>query len=285
WMSPLSSEEFVRLASRYTVARMLERDDFSNRMKNNQPISIHEFLYPLVQGYDSVALKADVELGGTDQKFNLIVGRELQKEYAQKPQVVLTMPILEGLDGVQKMSKSLNNYVGIKDPPQEMFGKIMSITDELMYRYYELCTDLSLTEIHQLRQDVLSGTKHPRSVKAQLAKRIIQDFHSREAAEIAEQEFNRIFQQKLDPDDIEEKKIRLGSEKIRLTKLIVKWGMAPSVAEANRLIQQGGVTWNNSRISNIKAELDCSVEATHVIKVGKRRFVKVVVESNPSPLS
>jgi tyrosyl-tRNA synthetase len=285
WMLPLSSEDFVRLASHYTVARMLERDDFHNRLKNNQPISIHEILYPLVQGYDSVALNADVELGGTDQKFNLLVGRELQKEYGQEPQVVLTMPILEGLDGVQKMSKSLNNSIGIKDSPQEMFGKIMSISDELMFRYYELCTDLRVSAINGLRQDILSGKKHPRMVKVELAKRIICDFHSPEAALAAEQEFNRIFREKRDPEDIEEKRLHQAPDKVRLAKLIAQFGLAPSVAEANRLIEQGAVTWNNERVSSIRAELDCSVPVTHILKVGKHRFVKVVVESNPSPQS
>ncbi len=285
WMSGLSSEDFVRLASHYTVARMLERDDFNNRLNKNQPISIHEMLYPLVQGYDSVALKADVELGGTDQKFNLLVGRELQKEYGQEPQVVLTMPILEGLDGVQKMSKSLNNYIGIKDSPQEMFGKIMSISDELMFRYYELCTDVRISEINELRQDIASGKRHPRMVKAELAKLIIRDFHSPEAAVAAEQEFNRIFKQKKDPEDIEEKRLRWSDEKIRLAKLIAQFGLATSATEAHRLIEQGAVTWNNERVSNIKAELDCSVPTTHILKVGKRRFVKVIVESNSSPQS
>ena len=285
WMSALSSEDFVRLASHYTVARMLERDDFNNRLKNNQPISMHEILYPLVQGYDSVALKADVELGGTDQKFNLLVGRELQKEYGQEPQVVLTMPILEGLDGVQKMSKSLNNSIGIKDSPQEMFGKIMSISDELMFRYYELCSDVRMSEINELRQDIVSGKRHPRMVKAELAKLIIRDFHSPEAAVAAEQEFNRIFRQKMDPEDIEEKRLHGSHQKIRLAKLIAQFGLAPSATAAHRLIEQGAVTWNNERVSNIRAELDCSIPTTHILKVGKRRFVKVIVESNSGPQS
>ena len=282
WMTPLSSVDFIRLASHYTVARMLERDDFSNRLKNKQPISIHEILYPLVQGYDSVALQADVELGGTDQKFNLLVGRELQREFGQEPQVVLTMPILEGLDGVQKMSKSLNNYIGIKESPGEMFGKIMSISDELMFRYYELCTDLRLPEIKGLRADVMSGKKHPREVKAELARLIIRDFHSLEAALAAEQEFDRIFRKRLNPEDLEEQILPLSNEKIRLAKLIAQFGLAPSVAEANRLIEQGAITWNNERVSNVKVALDCSTLATHILKVGKRRFIKIIVESGPS---
>ncbi|HEX2522836.1 MAG TPA: tyrosine--tRNA ligase, partial [Terriglobia bacterium] len=232
WMSAMSSEGFVRLASRYTVARMLERDEFANRLKNNQPISMHEMLYPLVQGYDSVALEADVEMGGTDQKFNLLVGRELQKEYGQEPQIVLTMPILEGLDSVQKMSKSLNNYIGIKEAPNEMFGKVMSIPDTLMFRYYELCTDWSVSKIDALRKDISNGTQHPKQAKTELAKLIIRDFHSSEEANRAEVEFNRVFQQGLVPDNIEEKRLERRPERVRLSKLIAQLGLATSVAEA-----------------------------------------------------
>ncbi|MGH9429205.1 MAG: tyrosine--tRNA ligase, partial [Terriglobia bacterium] len=233
WMSAMTSEDFVRLASRYTVARMLERDDFTNRLKNNQPISIHEMLYPLVQGYDSVALEADVELGGTDQKFNLLVGRELQKEYGQEAQIVLTMPILEGLDGVQKMSKSLNNYIGIKESPKEMFGKVMSIPDTLMFRYYELCTDWPVSKIDALRDDISNGRKHPKQAKTELAKFIIRDFHSMDEANRAEEEFNRIFQLGLAPEQIEEKQLEERPERVRLSKLIAQLGLASSVAEAN----------------------------------------------------
>jgi tyrosyl-tRNA synthetase len=277
WMSAMTSEEFVRLASRYTVARMLERDEFANRLKNNQPISIHEMLYPLVQGYDSVALEADVELGGTDQKFNLLVGRELQKEYGQEPQIVLTTPLLEGLDGVQKMSKSLNNYIGIKEEPKEMFGKVMSISDELMYRYYELCTDLPVWKIDLMRQDVSHGKKHPKEAKIELAKLIIRDFHSMDEANRAEEEFNRIFQLGLTPERIEEKSVQSRPEKIRLTKLMAQVGLASSVAEANRLIEQEAVSLNNQKISNVKADLDLAQPGTFILKVGKRRFLKLVV--------
>jgi tyrosyl-tRNA synthetase len=277
WMSTMTSEDFIRLASRYTVARMLERDDFSKRLKNNQPVSIHEMLYPLVQGYDSVALKADVELGGTDQKFNLLVGRELQKEYGQDPQVVLTTPLIEGLDGVQKMSKSLGNYIGINDSPQVMFGRIMSISDNLMYRYYEVCTDLSLSQIDQLKADVAAGRQHPRNVKAELAKLIVSDFHSVEAARQAEDEFNRIFQQRTFPDEAEIKVLPLNSEHIRLSKLIAKLGLAGSVMEATRLMEQGAVVLNNERTTNLKAELDQSQPGIYILKVGKRRFTKIVV--------
>jgi tyrosyl-tRNA synthetase len=278
WFSPMTSEDFIRLASRYTVARMLERDDFSNRMKNNQPISIHEMLYPLVQGYDSVALQADVELGGTDQKFNLLVGRELQKEYGQEPQVVLTMPILEGLDGIQKMSKSLGNYIGIKDAPLDMFGKIMSISDDLMYRYYELCTDWSMAQIEQLRQQVADGRQHPKIAKVELAKLIVANFHSASAAQGAEEEFNRIFAQKLVPDQLEEKKISRQLGKIRLTKLLAQTGLAASVGEAGRLMEQEAVTLNEQKVTDLKTEIDQSNPAEFIVKVGKRRFARIVIE-------
>jgi tyrosyl-tRNA synthetase len=278
WFSPMASEDFIRLASRYTVARMLERDDFSNRMKNNQPISIHEMLYPLVQGYDSVALKADVELGGTDQKFNLLVGRELQKEYGQEPQVVLTMPILEGLDGVQKMSKSLGNYIGIKDAPLDMFGKIMSISDDLMYRYYELCTDWSMTQIEQLRQQVADGSQHPKTAKVELAKMIVAGFHSAAAAQTAEEEFNRIFAQKLVPDQLEEKKLSCQPGKIRLSKLLAQTGLAASVGEAGRLMEQEAVSLNDQKVTDTKTEIDLSLPAEFIVKVGKRRFARIIIE-------
>lgn len=277
WMSPMRSEDLVRLASRYTVARMLERDEFANRFKNNQSISIHEMLYPLVQGYDSVALRADVELGGTDQKFNLLVGRDLQKEYGQESQVVLTMPILEGLDGVQKMSKSLGNYIGIRESPEEMYGKIMSIDDVLMYRYYELCTDLGHQQIEQLKNDVSSGKRHPKQVKGDLAKLIITDFHSAHQARQAEEEFTRIFQQGLEPELIEEKNLPKSIGTVRWVKLLAQLGLASSVAEANRLIEQNAVSVNDEKISNIRAELDLSQEFTYVMKIGKRRFLKLRV--------
>ena len=277
WMSAMSSEDFVRLASRYTVARMLERDEFANRLRNNQPISMHEMLYPLVQGYDSVALEADVEMGGTDQKFNLLVGRELQKEYGQEPQIVLTMPILEGLDSVQKMSKSLSNYIGIKEAPKEMFGKVMSIPDTLMFRYYELCTDWSISKIDALRKDISNGRQHPKQAKTELAKLIIRDFHSSEEANRAEEEFNRVFQQGLVPDNIEEKRLERRPDRVRLSKLIAQLGLASSVAEANRLIEQEAVSLNDQKVSNVKADLDLDQPGIFILKVGKRRFLKLVV--------
>lgn len=278
WMIPFSSEQFLELAARYTVARMLERDDFTNRLNKKQPISIHELMYPLIQGYDSVVLHADVEMGGTDQKFNLLVGRELQKEFGQDPQVLLMLPILEGLDGVQKMSKSLGNYIGIQEPATEIFGKIMSISDELMYRYYELCTDLTLAQVGQMRKEIVKGKLHPKVAKADLAKRIVQDFHSVEAANKAEEEFNRIFSQRLSPGRMDEKRIPIAHEKVRLSKLMVQSGVASSVGEAVRLIAQEAVTLNNQRITDVKAEVDCSRPTSSVLKVGKRRFVKVIVE-------
>jgi tyrosyl-tRNA synthetase len=278
WWSPMTSEDFIRLASRYTVARMLERDDFARRLKNNQPIAIHEMLYPLVQGYDSVALRADVELGGTDQKFNLLVGRELQKESEQEPQVVVMTPLIEGLDGVQKMSKSLGNCVGITDPPQEMFGKIMSISDDLMYRYYELCTDLSMVQIEQIRRDVVTERQHPKQVKAELAKMIVAEFHSPLAAAQAEEEFNRVFSKGMTPDQMVEKTLPASTGRVRVAKLISKLGLAASTTEATRLLEQGAVSWNNQKITDSKAELDLSQASTYILRVGKRHFVKVIVE-------
>jgi tyrosyl-tRNA synthetase len=211
WMSALGSEGFIRLASRYTVARMLEREDFTNRMKNQQPIAMHELMYPLVQGYDSVALEADVELGGTDQRFNLLVGRDLQREYGQQSQVVMTMPLLEGLDGVQKMSKSLGNYIGINEAPNEQFGKVMSISDDLMFRYYELLTDMPLADIQQLKLEVASGKRHPMEAKAELAVRIITNYHGQTAAQAAREEFNRVFRKGEIPEDIETKEISISA--------------------------------------------------------------------------
>ena len=278
WMSPMRSEDFIFLASRYTLARVLERDEFANRLRTSQPISVHEILYPLIQGYDSVALEADVELGGTDQKFNLLVGRELQKEYGQEPQIILTTPILEGLDGVQKMSKSLDNYVGINASPKEMFGKIMSINDELMYRYYLLCTDLAVGQIEQIRRDVTEGRKHPMTAKADLAKSIIKDFHSTQAANEAEEEFNRVVRQHLAPTQIEEKLFSVSTENIRLPKLIAQLGLASSVAEAIRLMEQEAVTLNNEKITNAKADLDLSRPTRYTLKVGKRRYIRISVE-------
>ena len=274
WMSELGSEGFIRLASRYTVARIVEREDFTNRMKNQQPIAMHELLYPLVQGYDSVALEADVELGGTDQRFNLLVGRELQREYGQESQIVLTMPLLEGLDGVQKMSKSLGNYIGINEAPNEQFGKVMSISDELMFRYYELLTDVPLTELQKIKTDIGSSARHPMDVKADLAVRIITDYHGSTAANAAREEFNRVFRQREIPEDIEAKQLSI-TLPTRLTKLLTSLGLAPSNAESQRLIESGAVHINGERITDPKAEITKPGE--YLFKVGKRRFLKLIL--------
>ncbi|WP_201327247.1 tyrosine--tRNA ligase [Thermotomaculum hydrothermale] len=274
WLGELGSEGFIRLASKYTVARILERDDFSNRLKENRPIALHELLYPLCQGYDSVALKCDVELGGTDQTFNLLVGRDLMREYGLEPQVVMTMPILEGLDGIEKMSKSLGNYVGINEPPKEMFGKLMSISDDLMFKYYELLTDMTLKEIEQLKKDVKEGKRHPKDVKKQLAKMIISDFHSKEDADKAEEEFERVFAKKQLPDDMPE--INIDKGEYPFARFLADNGLASSASEAKRLIKQGGVSINGEKVSDPSFVFNPS-EGEYIIKVGKRRFAKVKV--------
>jgi tyrosyl-tRNA synthetase len=272
WMLALGAEGFIQLAARYTVARILEREDFTNRMKNQLPISMHELLYPLVQGYDSVALQADVELGGTDQRFNLLVGRELQREYGQESQIVLTMPLLEGTDGVQKMSKSLGNYVGINEAPNEQFGKIMSISDDLMWRYWELATDVSMANIAAMK------TRHPKEVKEDLAATIITQYHGAAAADAARQNFRSVFGQKELPADIETKEIGRSPEPIRLAKLLASVGLAPSVTEAQRLIESGAVHLDDQRMTNVKSEVDLSQPREHTFKVGKRRFLRLVVK-------
>ncbi len=272
WMNKMSALELIKLCTHYTVARMLERDDFHKRFSNNQPISIHEFIYPLIQGYDSVALRADVELGGTDQKFNLLVGRELQRDFGQAPQVVMMMPLLEGLDGVQKMSKSLGNYIGITEPPQEMFGKLMSISDELMWRYYELLSDLSPSQIEQLKDKVSKGELHPKEAKKKLAIEIVTRFHSEQVAKEAAEEFERVFKKKELPEDIEEVVVKWEQERIWLPKLLQLAGLTKTTSEAKRILQQGGVKINMEKISNPNAELD---KGEYIIQVGKRRFKKI----------
>jgi tyrosyl-tRNA synthetase len=272
WMGKFDAADFIRLAAKTTVRQILERDDFEKRMNAQQPISLHELLYPLVQGYDSVALEADVELGGTDQKFNLLSGRNLQREYDQEPQVVVTTPLLEGLDGVQKMSKSYGNYIGIDEPASEMFGKVMSISDELMWRYYELLTDISADEVNALRFRCQSGAENPRDAKVQLAKSIIADFHSQKSADDAEEDFNRRFVKKEIPDEIEER--QMSSGKYKLADLLVDAGLAASKGEARRLIEQGGVKVNSEKLSNSAAEIVVSSDAT-LLQVGKRKFLKV----------
>lgn len=271
WMGKFDAADFIRLAAKTTVKQILERDDFEKRMNAHQPISLHELLYPLVQGYDSVALEADVELGGTDQKFNLLSGRNLQREYSQEPQVIITTPLLEGLDGVQKMSKSYGNYIGIDEPPQEMFGKVMSISDELMWRWYELLTDVGPSDISDLRSQIEDG-KNPRDVKVALAKLIIKDFHSQADADAAEDEFNRRFVQKEIPDEIEEKTVAAGSHS--LVELLADTGLTASKGEARRLIEQGGVKVNGEKATAPNADIDVTSDGV-LLQVGKRKFLKV----------
>ncbi len=269
WMTDMGSAGFLRLSSHVTVRQILERDDFQQRLEANRPLALHEVMYPLVMAYDSVALEADVELGGTDQKFNLLMGRNLQREYAQESQIAVITPLLEGTDGVQKMSKSLGNYIGINEPPQEIFGKVMSISDELMWRYYELCTDLSPSEIASLR----ASDRNPRDMKVDLAKIIVADFYSPAAAAKAEEDFNAIFRSKQTPEDIEERTLATGSRK--LPRLLVDLSLAPSMAEARRLIEQGGVYVDGERRAQSDFELNLNADQSLLIQVGKRRFVRV----------
>ena len=270
WLGKLTSFEIIKLTAKYTVARILERDDFSRRLKEGRPISVHETLYPLMQAYDSVALQADVELGGTDQKFNLLVGREIQREYGQEPQVVMTMPLLEGLDGVEKMSKSLNNYVGITEPPLEIYGKIMSISDELMFRYYELLTDVPLSEISRWKQQIAESEINPRDIKARLARLIVADFWGEEAARRAEEEFVRIFRKKEAPTEMEE--IPVAASSLPLIDLLVDRGLLPSRGEAKRLIRQGGVYLDGQRINDITYTLALKKKQSVILRLGKRKF-------------
>lgn len=273
WMDALGSDGLIRLASHVTVKQILERDDFEQRLAANRPLALHEVLYPLVMAYDSVALEADVELGGTDQKFNILMGRNLQREYGQEAQVAMITPLLEGTDGVQKMSKSLGNYIGINEAPSEMFGKVMSISDELMWRYYELCTDAGVDEIKRLRAAAESGGSNPRDAKVELAKRIISDFYSQDAARAAEEEFNRVFKRKEAPDEVEERTIAAGRWK--LPRLLIETGLAPSMAEARRLIEQGGVRLDGERHAQADEEIGVSADHALLVQVGKRKFLRV----------
>jgi tyrosyl-tRNA synthetase len=270
WLGALGSEGMIRLAAKATLARILERDDFKRRWEGHQPIALHELLYPLAQAYDSVALECDVEMGGTDQLFNLLVGRDLMREYGLEPQVVLTMPLLEGLDGIEKMSKSLGNYIGISEEPRSMFGKVMSISDELMWKYYVLCTDLTPAEIEATKNE-----NQPMNAKRALAKSIIRDFHSAEAAEEAEAEFTRIFSKGQAPSEIDETTLPASEEKQFLTKVIVAAGLAETNKEAQRLVAQGGVLVDDEKVDDARATIDASAGKSYRLKVGKRRFARV----------
>jgi tyrosyl-tRNA synthetase len=275
WSDRLGAEGMIRLAARYTVARLLERDDFSKRFRTGQPIAVHELLYPLMQGYDSVAMKADVELGGTDQKFNLLVGRELQRDFGQEPQCVLTMPLLEGLDGKEKMSKSLGNYVGITEPPREIFGKLMSISDGLMWRYLELLSAHSVQTLRSWREEVRCG-RNPREIKATLAKEIVGRFHGSAAADSAEAEFEQRFRHGQMPADMPEVVVHCAEDAMPLVQLLKQSGLTPSTSEALRMIEQGGVRLNGERVADKSARVPRG--ETVVAQVGKRKFARVSVK-------
>lgn len=275
WMNDMDAASLIQLAAKHTVARMLERDDFQKRYREGQPIAIHEFLYPIVQGYDSVMIRSDIELGGTDQKFNLLVGRELQKHYGQPPQVIITMPILEGVDGVQKMSKSLGNYVGITDPPDEMFGKIMSVSDELMWRYFELLSFRATSEVESLKHDVEQGA-NPRDVKFQLALEIVARFHSHELAGRAKKHFVEQFQKGAIPRDIRKVSVQAPDGEMPIPNVLKEAGLVSSTNEARRMIKQGAVRIEGQRVSDV--ELKIGVGTTQVYRVGKRRFALISVK-------
>ena len=275
WLSGLGSEGMVRLMAKYSVARMMERNDFKTRYQEGKSIAIHEFLYPLAQAYDSVALEADVELGGTDQLFNLNVGRDIMPSYGLESQLLLTTPLLEGLDGTEKMSKSLNNYVGVEEDPQNSFGKLMSISDDLMWRYYELCTDISLSGIENMQRLVKDGSLHPKRAKEGLASTIVAEFHGEAAARQAQHGFKALFENKETPDDIPEKEVPAGEGVWLLGKLLNEVGLASSNGEGNRLVRGGGVQLDGEKVAADRRELECKAGDTIVIKAGKRRFVRV----------
>jgi len=295
WLGKLTSFEIIHLTAKYTVARLLERDDFTKRLKEGIPISVHEILYPLMQAYDSVALRADVELGGTDQKFNLLVGRDIQREFQQEPQVVMTTPLLEGLDGVEKMSKSLGNYVGITEPAKEIFGKIMSVSDPLMYRYYELLTDVPVSQVETWKSEAKAGKVNPRDLKAGLAKSIISDFWGQKEAGEAAAEFDRIHKNKETPADLKvhvigaavvaepgQHAVTGAPVDLRHTRplldIMMELKILPSRGEAKRVIQQGGVSLDGQRIDDINHQVDVTDKREHVLKVGKRKFYKFIVK-------
>ena len=275
WLEKLGASGFIKLAGKYTVARMLERDDFEKRFKANQPIGVHELLYPLAQAYDSVELEADVEMGGTDQLFNLLVGRDIMRDYGLEPQVVLTVPLLVGTDGVEKMSKSLGNYIAVEDTPKDMFGKVMSISDDLMWSYYELCTGLDATEIDRLEQEVKSGELHPKAAKMALARTIAADFHGEKAAAATEKEFDQVFADGGLPDDLARHTFD-SDEPLWIVKVVRECGFASSNGEARRLVAQGAVSLDGEKITDVEAAVP-NDGAERVLKVGKRRFAKVRV--------
>jgi len=272
WLGKMTFEDVIKLSAKYTVARMLERDDFTNRYKGGIPISMHEILYPLAQAMDSVAIKSDLELGGTDQKFNLLVGRDIQREFGLPPQAILTMPLLLGTDGIEKMSKSMDNYIGINESPREIYGKSLSIPDNLIYSYFELATNVSNETLKKIKQDLSDSTVNPRDIKRSLARKLVEMYHSIEASLEAEKEFDTIFVKKGLPDEIEE--FKLGSDIIEILDLIVKVGFAPSKQEARRLILQGGVTIDGEKITDIKEKIH--FDTSRILKVGKRNFIRLI---------
>ena len=274
WLSKMNFEDVIKLSSKYTVARMIERDDFTKRFKAGEPISVHEFLYPLAQAMDSVAIESDVELGGTDQKFNLLVGRDIQREFGMEPQVILTMPLLVGTDGVEKMSKSYNNYIGISDTPNEIYGKTLSIPDSLIYTYFELGTDIPNDELKEIKAKLNDKQINPRDLKRQLARTIVRIYYDEKTAVEAEEAFDKIFIKKEIPDEIPEHKISSGNKKINIIDLILAVQFAPSKSEARRLVVQGGVTIDGEKINDINNEVD--IEKEKILKVGKRKFIKII---------
>ena len=273
WLGKMSFEDVIKLSSKYTVARMIERDDFTKRYKAGEPISVHEFLYPLAQAMDSVAIKSDVELGGTDQKFNLLVGRDIQREFGLEPQVILTMPLIIGTDGVEKMSKSYNNYIGISEPPKEIYGKTLSIPDNLIYNYYELATDISNEELKEIRTRLNDKEFNPRDLKRKLARTLVSMYHNPQAAAEAEEEFDKIFIKKEIPDDMPEYKFNDGTSEISILDLLTIVNFASSKGEARRLVMQGGVSLNGEKADDITAVVKLPKEL--ILKVGKRKFIKI----------
>ena len=276
WLGKMSFSDVIKLSSKYTVARMLERDDFTKRYKTGIPISMHEILYPLAQAMDSVAIESDVELGGTDQKFNLLVGRDIQREFGVTPQVILTMPLLLGTDGVEKMSKSMDNYIGINEPPKDIYGKSLSIPDTLIYTYFELATDIPNEELQTIKEELTNSEINPRDIKRKLARKLVAMYHTEDASQQAEREFDNIFVKKGLPDDLPEYPVDKNLKEIDVVELIVKVGFAPSKSEARRLVVQGGVTIDGNKITDLKESV--KLDKNKILKVGKRNFVKLICD-------